>query len=47
MAYLPPEHAVEGSTDLAVEYMTECLPVTIAVAGARPLYDAGNERPRS
>ena len=47
MAYLPPEHAVEGSTDLAVEYMTECLPVTVAVAGARPLYDAGNERPRS
>ena len=47
MAYLPPEHAVEGSTELAVEYMTECLPVTVAVVGARPLYDAGNERPRS
>ena len=47
MAYLPPEHAVEGSTDLAVEYMTERLPVTVAVAGARPLFDAGNERPRS
>ena len=47
MAYLPPEHAVEGSTELAVEYMAECFPVTVAVAGARSLYDPANERPRS
>ena len=47
MAYLPPEHAVEGSTDLAVEYMTECFPVTVAVAGARSLYDPVHERARS
>ena len=26
MSYLPPQHAVEGSTDLAVEYMHERLP---------------------
>ena len=47
MAYLPPEHAVEGSTDLAVEYMTECFPVTVAVASARSLYDPVHERARS
>ena len=36
LAYLPPEHAVEGSTELAVEYMTELFPVTVAVAGSTP-----------
>ena len=35
LAYLPPEHAVEGSHELAVEYMTERFPVTVAVVGAR------------
>ena len=33
MAYLPPEHAVEGG-ELAVEYMNERFPVTVAVAGS-------------
>ena len=36
MAYLPPEHAVEGSQELAVEYMSERYPVTVAVVGATP-----------
>jgi glycine cleavage system aminomethyltransferase T/glycine/D-amino acid oxidase-like deaminating enzyme len=47
MAYLPPEHAVEGSTELAVEYMTERYPVTVAVAGSRPIFDPENMRIRS
>jgi glycine cleavage system aminomethyltransferase T len=44
MAYLPPEHAVEGSTELAVEYMHERFPVTVAVVGSRPLFDPDNAR---
>jgi heterotetrameric sarcosine oxidase gamma subunit len=47
MAYLPPEHAVEGSTELAVEYMTERFPVTVDVVGARPIFDPENTRIRS
>ena len=47
MAYLPPEHAVEGSAALAVEYMTERLPVTVAVAGATAPFDPENARIRS
>jgi glycine cleavage system aminomethyltransferase T len=47
MAYLPPEHAVEGSTDLAVEYMNERFPVSVAVVGARPIFDPENARIRS
>jgi glycine cleavage system aminomethyltransferase T len=47
LAYLPTEHAVEGSTDLAVEYMTERLPVTVAVAGSMPIFDPENARIRS
>jgi glycine cleavage system aminomethyltransferase T/glycine/D-amino acid oxidase-like deaminating enzyme len=47
MAYLPPEHAVEGSTDLAVEYMNERYPVTVAVVGSRPIFDPENTRIRS
>ena len=47
MAYLPPEHAVEGSTDLAVEYMNERYPVTVDVVGARPIFDPDNTRIRS
>ncbi|CAN5369704.1 FAD-dependent oxidoreductase [soil metagenome] len=43
MAYLPPEQAVEG-TALQVMYMNECFPVTVAVAGSRPLLDPDNER---
>ncbi len=46
MAYLPPEHAVEG-TQLAVEYFGERYPVTVAVAGATPLFDADNARIRA
>ena len=47
MAYLPPEHAVEGSGALAVEYMNEHFPVTVAVAGATAPFDPENARIRS
>jgi len=46
MAYLPPEQAVAG-TGLTVEYLGEAYPVTVAVAGATPLFDPANERIRS
>ena len=46
MSYLPPEQAVEG-TKLLVEYFGERYPVTVAVAGATPLFDPDNERIRS
>jgi glycine cleavage system aminomethyltransferase T/glycine/D-amino acid oxidase-like deaminating enzyme len=46
MTYLPPEYAVEG-TKLAVEYFGERYPVTVAVAGATPLFDPENARIRS
>ena len=46
MAYLPPEHAREGE-ELAVEYMAERYPVTVAVAGSTPLFDPDNARIRS
>jgi len=46
MAYLPAEVAVEGNS-LLVEYMGEPYPVTVAVAGATPLFDPANERIRS
>jgi glycine cleavage system aminomethyltransferase T/glycine/D-amino acid oxidase-like deaminating enzyme len=45
LAYLPPEEAVTGNP-LTVEYMGEQYPVTVAVAGARPLFDPENERVR-
>jgi glycine cleavage system aminomethyltransferase T/glycine/D-amino acid oxidase-like deaminating enzyme len=45
MAYLPPEHAVEGNS-LLVQYMGERYPVTVAVAGSRPLFDPENARIR-
>jgi heterotetrameric sarcosine oxidase gamma subunit len=45
MAYLPAEHAVEG-TALKVEYLGEQYPVTVARAGATPLFDPDNERIR-
>ena len=47
MAYVPPAHAVEGSTDLAVEYMDERYPVTVDVVGSRPIFDPENTRIRS
>jgi glycine cleavage system aminomethyltransferase T/glycine/D-amino acid oxidase-like deaminating enzyme len=45
MAYLPVPQAVAG-TRLAVEYLGEQYPVTVAVAGATPLFDPDNERIR-
>jgi glycine cleavage system aminomethyltransferase T/glycine/D-amino acid oxidase-like deaminating enzyme len=46
MAYLPPEQAVEGNR-LFVEYFAERYPVTVAVVGARPLFDPENTRIRA
>jgi len=46
MAYLPPEQAETGRA-LAVEYLGERYPVTVAVAGSTPLFDPENERVRS
>ncbi len=46
MAYLPPEHARVGE-ELAVEYMAERYPVTVAVADSTPLFDPENARVRS
>ena len=46
MSYLPPDQAVEGRK-LAVEYLGEQHPVTVAVVGSRPLFDPENERIRS
>jgi glycine cleavage system aminomethyltransferase T/glycine/D-amino acid oxidase-like deaminating enzyme len=46
MAYLPPEQAVVGQ-ELAVEYLNERYPVTVAIAGATPIFDPDNDRIRS
>jgi heterotetrameric sarcosine oxidase gamma subunit len=46
MAYLPPEHAVEGSK-LFVQYFNELYPVTVARVGSKPLFDPDNERIRA
>jgi glycine cleavage system aminomethyltransferase T len=46
MAYLPPQQAVAG-TALAVEYLSELYPVTVAIAGSTPLFDPANQRIRS
>jgi glycine cleavage system aminomethyltransferase T/glycine/D-amino acid oxidase-like deaminating enzyme len=46
MAYLTPAEAVEGNR-LLVEYFGERYPVTVAVAGSRPLFDPENTRIRS
>ena len=46
MSYLPPEQAVAG-TELAVEYMNERFPVTVAIAGSTSPFDPDNERIRS
>jgi glycine cleavage system aminomethyltransferase T/glycine/D-amino acid oxidase-like deaminating enzyme len=46
MAYLPPEHARAGA-ELAVEYMAERYPVTVAIAGSTPIFDPQNTRIRS
>jgi glycine cleavage system aminomethyltransferase T len=46
MSYLTPAEAVEGNR-LLVEYFGERYPVTVAVAGSRPLFDPENARIRS
>jgi glycine cleavage system aminomethyltransferase T len=46
LSYLPPEYAHEGE-ELAVEYLGEQYPVTVAVVGPTPLFDPANERVRS
>jgi hypothetical protein len=43
MSYLPPERAEVGE-ELAVLYMNELYPITVAVAGSTPLFDPDNER---
>jgi glycine cleavage system aminomethyltransferase T/glycine/D-amino acid oxidase-like deaminating enzyme len=45
LAYLPADQARQGSK-LAVEYLGEQYPVTVAVAGSAPLFDPANERIR-
>ncbi|HYS32623.1 MAG TPA: FAD-dependent oxidoreductase [Streptosporangiaceae bacterium] len=45
LAYLPADHAVAGAA-LAVEYLGERYPVTVAVAGSTPLFDPANDRIR-
>jgi len=46
MSYLPPEHATVGE-HLAVEYMGERYPCSVAVVGATPIFDPENSRIRS
>jgi glycine cleavage system aminomethyltransferase T len=46
MSYLPPEHAVVGAK-LAVEYMGEHYPVTVATNDSTPVFDPDNARVRS
>jgi glycine cleavage system aminomethyltransferase T/glycine/D-amino acid oxidase-like deaminating enzyme len=46
MTYLPREHAEIG-TGLAVEYMGERYPVTVAGVGATPVFDPDNARIRA
>jgi heterotetrameric sarcosine oxidase gamma subunit len=43
MAYLPPEHAVEGN-ELRVMYMNELFPVQVARVGSQPLFDPDDSR---
>ena len=43
MAYLPPEHAVEG-TELRVNYMNELFAVRVARVGSRPVFDPDDAR---
>ncbi len=46
MAYLPPEQAIVGA-ELAVDYLGERYPVSVAVADATPVFDPENARIRS
>ena len=43
LAYLPPEHAIEG-TELQVMYMNELYPVRVERVGSRPLFDPDDAR---
>ncbi len=43
LAYLPPEHSVEGA-ELQVMYMNELYPVRVARVGSQPLFDPDDER---
>ena len=43
LAYLPPEHAVEG-TELRVMYLNELFPVRVERVGSRPLFDPDDDR---
>jgi heterotetrameric sarcosine oxidase gamma subunit len=46
LAYLPPEHATVGE-QLAVEYLGDRYPVTVATTDSTPLLDPENERVRA
>jgi glycine cleavage system aminomethyltransferase T len=46
MSYLPPEYAKVGE-QLAVEYMCERFPATVASADSTAVFDPGNERVRA
>ncbi len=46
LAYLPPEHAVEG-TKLQVMYLNDLYPVTVARVGSQPLFDPEDSRMKS
>jgi len=46
LAYLPPEHAVEGN-NLAVMYMNELFPVTVERVGSKALFDPEDARMKS
>jgi len=43
LAYLPPEHAIEG-TELQVMYQNELFPVKVARVGSQPLFDPDDAR---
>jgi glycine cleavage system aminomethyltransferase T len=46
LAYLPVAYASQGAS-LAVEYLGETYPVTVAVVGSTPLFDPENQRIRA
>jgi glycine cleavage system aminomethyltransferase T len=46
LAYLPQEYAKEN-TKLAVQYMIETYPVTVAAVGRKPPFDPNDERMKS
>jgi glycine cleavage system aminomethyltransferase T len=46
LAYLTPEHAVEG-TELRVMYMNELFPVKVARVGSQALFDPTDARMKS